>query len=570
MNDVLRRIGGPDSISIVGCAVLAVVQGVATLLNSGVTLPDGFWPLAGASTVALGAAFAWLAFARVTVLRRAAERPLIVRTLAVFAVAFVIRAIVLDQLIVSFGVAEEPQLVARLLASAAPFGVGMPAAAYVVSLVREFSTIGELTESLRRRLAELRAFGVEQVRAQRDELEKLVTSVLRAELDALLVDAPETAVARMRAAVSEIVRPLSQRLVTSVPEVVGALPEPQERLQWRSVVTKAVEGDPFRPVRFGVWIAVLALGPTAALSDVVLAFTFPLAAGVLAGVGMWSVRALWRSGCARVGGAMRHVVFTMALALLGVGLFFALELIYTDVQPGRPLAYALMTAALGWVLAVSTSLGVEIAASRIRLDAAARELAEARVIVTTRVREQRIAISQALHGPVQDALTAASMRLATAIAADEADVQLVAHLRAMVLTSLERVAEVTPRRASLSEALVGLAELWKGVVNIRVSVSDQVNRTLRAHPTTANCLAEIVREGCANAIRHGEATVIEVQAVMSERGDTIEVSIDNDGLPVPDDAPSGVGSYLLSELTLEWSRVNLEQGARLNARVPLA
>jgi hypothetical protein len=48
------------------------------------------------------------------------------------------------------------------------------------------------------------------------------------------------------------------------------------------------------------------------------------------------------------------------------------------------------------------------------------------------------------------------------------------------------------------------------------------------------------------------------------------VSVVNDGLPLPDEGADGVGTYLLSQLSVEWSRVNLARGVRLTARVPLA
>jgi len=91
-----------------------------------------------------------------------------------------------------------------------------------------------------------------------------------------------------------------------------------------------------------------------------------------------------------------------------------------------------------------------------------------------------------------------------------------------------------------------------------------------SHPATAAAIAEIVREACTNGIRHGGARVIQVRADLDPSREAVRVEVTNDGQPVAHSRESGVGSELLSRLTLDWGRTSTPSGPRLEAVVPLA
>jgi anti-sigma regulatory factor (Ser/Thr protein kinase) len=67
-----------------------------------------------------------------------------------------------------------------------------------------------------------------------------------------------------------------------------------------------------------------------------------------------------------------------------------------------------------------------------------------------------------------------------------------------------------------------------------------------------------LREGISNAIKHGQATEIEVEAKIADK--LIELSIVNNGKAPVNKAGKGFGSKLYDELTLDWNLSEMADG----------
>jgi anti-sigma regulatory factor (Ser/Thr protein kinase) len=74
-----------------------------------------------------------------------------------------------------------------------------------------------------------------------------------------------------------------------------------------------------------------------------------------------------------------------------------------------------------------------------------------------------------------------------------------------------------------------------------------------------------VKEGVSNAIRHGHAKYVEI-SILEESADAIRIEISNDGVSDSSDR-QGVGSQMLDEITMNWSRELTGSGVRLVAKV---
>jgi two-component sensor histidine kinase len=88
--------------------------------------------------------------------------------------------------------------------------------------------------------------------------------------------------------------------------------------------------------------------------------------------------------------------------------------------------------------------------------------------------------------------------------------------------------------------------------------------------SAAYALAELVRETCSNATRHGSATVISITVRVNSRQRVIDLTIDNDGKPLAKDAAPGIGSQLFDEQTLSWTRKQVGPLVRVKAQLPIA
>ena len=85
---------------------------------------------------------------------------------------------------------------------------------------------------------------------------------------------------------------------------------------------------------------------------------------------------------------------------------------------------------------------------------------------------------------------------------------------------------------------------------------------------SAHCINEIVKECVSNAIRHGQASKVTVTFFDSQDG-SISISVTNNG-DGPISTEQGVGSQMLDEITMSWSRDLTESGVQVVAQVALA
>ena len=173
--------------------------------------------------------------------------------------------------------------------------------------------------------------------------------------------------------------------------------------------------------------------------------------------------------------------------------------------------------------------------------------------------------AQTLHGSVQASLTAANMRI---LGATQIDDELLEKVRQDLVRATESLTNLDDQNIDLSTSLADLVELWQGVCEIEVLIPDVVMKTITDNQVTANCVNEIVRESVTNAIRHGKAT--EVQIVISKLdSELLQIEISNDGVTSLLGAP-GVGSQILDEITMNWTRELLGNQVRVSAQVALA
>ena len=180
---------------------------------------------------------------------------------------------------------------------------------------------------------------------------------------------------------------------------------------------------------------------------------------------------------------------------------------------------------------------------------------------------QRRTLADALHGPVQSAISAATLRLSDAARDGIRPEGVISRVRTDIeraLAGLETgIAQGHPEDADdLDRAIARICGLWEGLVDISVDLTDADGELLRSDRTTRMALIDTLIEACSNAVRHGNAQRIRVRVSREDRGTLLEVVDDGrmDGTGVP-----GRGSTLLDEITLGWRREHKPYGTRLIA-----
>ena len=203
-----------------------------------------------------------------------------------------------------------------------------------------------------------------------------------------------------------------------------------------------------------------------------------------------------------------------------------------------------------------------------RLHDAEEALHEERVRVNVRLRAEMRALARFLHGPVQDALSAAAFRIRGALDSDERSAELMAELRASIRASLEQLPDDDLTVADTDDVLTQIACLWQGIAEVEWSFDDGVRESLARHPATRSSFNELVREACSNAVKHGDANLVRVHAAL--RGREVLLTVHNVGAPIGADTAPGFGTRLFDELTLSWLRLPTADGTQLQARLPLS
>ncbi len=119
-------------------------------------------------------------------------------------------------------------------------------------------------------------------------------------------------------------------------------------------------------------------------------------------------------------------------------------------------------------------------------------------------------LATTLHGPVQSTLLTAAA--AIDIAVDNRDAPTITRVLAEVTEALDCLPDLNPaspsETATLLSRLDDITDSWQELCTLNVDVDDQLSNLTG---DTAEAIATVVREGIANAYRHGDASRIDLR-----------------------------------------------------------
>jgi signal transduction histidine kinase len=142
-------------------------------------------------------------------------------------------------------------------------------------------------------------------------------------------------------------------------------------------------------------------------------------------------------------------------------------------------------------------------------------------------------------------------------------------LLAKVQEDVERasyaIANFGATEISLEKSLNEIADLWHGVCEVEFQYSNALMESVSKDSITAHCINEIVKECVSNAIRHGNAKRVSVE-ISDPKDGSLVIAVTNDG-DADVSTQRGVGSQMLDEITMNWSRERTDIGVRVLAKV---
>jgi anti-sigma regulatory factor (Ser/Thr protein kinase) len=389
----------------------------------------------------------------------------------------------------------------------------------------------------------------------------------RPDSPAVAEDDGETA-ALIRGALADLVRPLSHRL-HDLAGAEEALELPKtERRTWSALQVSAPEM--IRPGPIGLVLLLLVVRPVTLLGLDPAALSIALSIA-LVWLLLHAARDLWPS-------RFRSLTLwpaLLALVVLYVAVFSASRLVVTIAQRllgdsgSTDGAFVLIVfVGFGVALASAVTLLVVVSRRQEQAEESLRHLSESIELLTARKRKElwinRRNLSWVLHGPVQSAMLSAAIALSQA---DLSDAQ-----RRAIGTRIREAADnltATPeRRANLQLALAELSTVWSDSCAIHVTISDDIAALLNEDSSTATSVSEITREAVSNAVRHGHATAINIEIGPKFAG-RLHLTVSDNGEGLGPDPTPGLGSAILDELAMAWSRSSPGTGTLLKADIAL-
>lgn len=421
-------------------------------------------------------------------------------------------------------------------------------------------------------LRELQVHAERTIEAEREEAVARVNRMLQFDIDQLSAAEPPASVERLRAAAHDVVRPLSHDLATTLRPLPPTDTSPRRRapLGVRALLASAVDPASINPITLGALMATLMVPFSLAL--------FPLpyvtVLGPLTFLLGWT---LMRGARSAVLSPLRDRLLVLrALALIITLAFIGMLLAAAIGMIVRHLPFAAGVAALPpFVLLLGLTLAFSYAVSRQR-EATTAELDQANDDLRWEVARanetkwsQQRALARALHGPVQAALNAGAIRLDMAARSGTLTEGLVDEVRQSIRGALTDFLGPSETASDLRSAVDRLDGLWKGICDVRLDISGEAEGHLLADPAARTSVIDIVMEACANAIQHGRARTVRIDLHMSGAR-TLSCCVTDDGHLVSATSPPGLGTRLLDEVCLEWSRTGDHTGTTLRCILPIS
>ncbi|MCF8530122.1 MAG: hypothetical protein K9G12_06105 [Candidatus Nanopelagicales bacterium] len=288
---------------------------------------------------------------------------------------------------------------------------------------------------------------------------------------------------------------------------------------------------------------------------------------VLVGAYVWAV-AMAANRLMRVFVHWRPLILIVSVLLLATaGLVAYLLTTWHVIQGGFPTpALALISLTAGVVFPlVSVAYAWQPASEEAldRLRSALRESDIARVDAAERERRVRQEIAVMLHGSLGAQFTAATMRMRHAIARGDTASAREALQEARRLTDVDLTTWTPIEEHDVHTAVERVIDPWLGIVDIDVTIFPDIE----CSRSDTEKIIDVVTEGITNAVRHGQATRIDIAVTPTPAG--FDITVTSDGSGDAGDRP-GLGSRLFDQVAAQqWELVPRQHSAGMELRVSL-
>lgn len=489
--------------------------------------------------------------------------------------AGLVRGIFLSWFSTSFGLADNPQLWFRLGGGAiAGLVISIAGAALTGASIEHERVISRLTKT-RDALMQTRKSAPATLAQARKDIAALAGETLLPrlrELDEALSNSKKSSkkvsemADQIREVISQEVRPTSSSLVQRVEKTLSVQPESplskRVRLGLPNQFSLASALEP--RVTFGIAL-LLCLATFIPLTDRVTS-----ALSLIGAVLLFLILTVMAKVLRRVK-PVNPIIGTVALGLIGALSTVPLSALTQWSVPkflnltAMPIQSASIMAVLVVGIGYTRVVDTDRAEYEKELTEFNQELERELKWIDAQIWVIRRDWAYLLHGRVQSALTAALTRIGNAGNLDAKTIELVHH---DVDRARMALFEGISRPFDLEASLADIAESWSGICALELDFEPNAVMTVKSDLGLARSINEILREAISNAVRHGNASKVEIK--LFEADGLINLKATNDGSPVTKRTRKSLGTDMLDEVTLEWSLSNRDSTVVLEAKLAKA
>ena len=406
--------------------------------------------------------------------------------------------------------------------------------------------------------------------ARREILRSAKSTIRAALMETLGGVTPENTIRSLLDVSDDVVRPLSRQLLFRPGTFTGVQPRPvRSTLQFWEIVNLGSSTRPFRPEATVIVGGMLALGSAVTSAPYGLGVVAMVALLVVPFSLLWLANRFLTEPIRRLGDVTRFFAVGGVFAVV-----CGIDSLVVGILNGVtwPLILAFMTYAtlLGslvmWYIATVTGVRRGHAEVIEKFNEVNRHLEWAVARVNARLWTDQKELSRILHNEVQGVLVATAFKLQRDVdSGHDVTIDLDA-IRTGVLEALESPSapSATPL---LEQMLADECERWNGVLNITWDIDEPSLKLLNDDRDSRRVIGDLIGEFLTNAVKHGKAHRVTIWMRPTSRG-TMDVSLYNDGEPLPKDRVPGLGTELAYSVSTSVRLPPRKTGVEMRMEIP--
>lgn len=469
------------------------------------------------------------------------------------------------------GLDADPLMALRVLSTVAHVTTATILLWLAVSGVRLHYARLDALISERDRLEVLRLQATQDLFALSEQATEAVRSRILQDLVSLeRLDARRVLTA-LTSTIEDTIRPLSRQLESESPPWTPPEPESRgsERINWRAAAIEGASPALLNPIGVLGILVLISLPMNVFRVGPVFAIQFALLTFLIAVPVYFGIRSLFIRIVGQARGAGRVLAF-VGMCLVGGLVWGAVTLPLTSPTPA-PLRFLwlcpVFTLLFAYMWGFASAAQMQARNSESDLRTATDELRWRIARKRELHRQQQRALAHAVHGEVQAALAAGILQLERALQEGTATDQQVDEVRTRIVACVRELDLRNVCPSPLPLVVAKVQATWGGAVTLSMSVEPCLEAALNDDPQCLMTMNDLVPELVFNSIKHGNAK--DVRITLSPAGErTLTLTCQDDGVLFNLDATGGLGSRLLDDCAIEWSRERHGSSTVLTALLP--